>query len=169
MSKSRLELRAPPWIILAYFVAPFCGPNAWLGVGLAFDHTAGVNVEDWLVVMAVGGAACLLAELFVVTPILVGFHVYRWPWLNGWTAAAIGFLLAAGAWVFVGYLLPTDDPGPPPDGWQVLGLTLPGWTQALVTRAATTAWSGLIGLVGAVTFRLIAVKPSLLPANLSQL
>ncbi|HEX3919811.1 MAG TPA: hypothetical protein VHW60_20925 [Caulobacteraceae bacterium] len=161
MLKSQLELRSPPWIVLAYLVSPFCGLNAWLALGFAFDPPSpGSIAEGWLIVMVVGGLASLLVEVVVVTPILMGFHAFRWRWLNGWSAAAIGFALAVAAWFACGHLFPPEETDAPPDVWLLTpGLTLPGWMHTAAMQATEAIWYGVVGLVGATVFRLVAVRP----------
>jgi hypothetical protein len=158
---SQLQLRSPPWIGLAYLVSPFCGLNAWMALGFAFDPPSPSSiVEGWLVVMVVGGIACLMVEMFAVTPILLGFHSFRWRWLNGWSAAAIGFLLAVAAWFAFTHLLPlTEEAESPPGAWSVGPWTLPGWAHTAARQATQALWYGVIGLVAATVFRLIAVRP----------
>jgi hypothetical protein len=171
MRKSELELRSPLWIALAFILGPVCGLMAWLAIGLAFDPDANLSLDPFLIVLVVGVPACLLVEVAVVIPILVGFRAFRWWWLNGWSAAAIGFLLAVGGWaVLTQALPPPDGDAPPPDAWQVMAdVTLPGWMQVAAMHVAAAAWWGVIGLVAALVFRLVAVRPGLLPASLWRL
>jgi len=156
MPRSRLELRSPPWIALAYIVGPACGLTAWLATSAICywspDSASGA-VRLWPWIMAFGMPVCLMVELLIVTPILIFFRSFRWPWLNGWSAAAIGFLLAGAGWYLFFGSMPPDDSDPP--GWQVdVDWTFAGWLHV----AAMCARTGIVGVVAALVFRLIAVR-----------
>jgi predicted lysophospholipase L1 biosynthesis ABC-type transport system permease subunit len=78
-----------------------------------------------------------VVEAVVIVPILLGFQRYRWGWLNGWTAAAIGAAIGAIFWTVA------------------LILTTPAPPMKLLTEAFDPA---MVGLIAAVVFRLIAVR-----------
>ena len=172
----------------AYIVGPFAGLNVWwivisipaLLTGFYDPQSA---LSAWFVTMLVGGVVCLAVELCVITPLLIAFSRYRWGWFNGWSLAAIGFLLGAAPWLVLLRSIPvpsTDQlqgsvttcshgrcsaqtwaqaglgPSPPSSSvvWEVHGhWTAAGW--ALVV--AYVMISGAVGLIAAVVFRLIAV------------
>jgi hypothetical protein len=143
MTKSRLELRSIPIIGLAFVVGPVVGMSyLWVievvlpGV-LAADPSRALAA--WIAYVGEGGAICLIIEAVVITPILLGFQRYRWRWLNGWTAAAIGFAVGAIFWTLA------------------LVLTTPAGPMKLLTEALDP---GMVGLIAAIAFRLIAVRRS---------
>jgi hypothetical protein len=139
----------------------------------------------WFLALAVGTPFCMLVELVFVTPLLLWFNRFRWAWLNGKTGAMIGFLLGAILWfsMTAGDPAPSPDqdmggpvvctyrqsqlptcerfgppPKPPPPHsriWEVDGRWTPlGWRHVLIE----TGKAGLVGLIAAVIFRLIAVR-----------
>ena len=56
-------------------------------------------VLPWLFMF--GGVICVAVEIFIVTPILLGFRRYRWRWLNGWSGSFAGFLTGAGVFLLL--------------------------------------------------------------------
>ena len=191
MLTGRLELRSWPAIVVAYFVGPFAGLSVWWLMD-TFPNFGGPNLDpnsvslSWVLTVGIGGIICLFIELFIITPLLIGFAQYRWSWLNGWSAALIGFLLGA---------VPTfasDAPNPSLSPDQITGpgnmcpngrCSVEGWLQAglgppwpqhhshAVWEAAghwtAAGWAfvamdvakfGAVGLVAAIIFRLIAVR-----------
>lgn len=166
MSESRLELRSWGFVALGYLVAPVVSLTVlWLYLVLpaflprasyGFDPAQAVTL--WWLVQMFGGSACLIVEILVVTPILQGFRRYRWPWLNGWSAAAIGFALGALPWLILN-LWPASGPGQD----YVVGnvplildgkRTWAGWTGVF----RDVAMMGSVGLVAAITFRFTSVR-----------
>lgn len=143
-----LALRSSKAITIAYIISPLAGPiSLWVFMILydiykdQFAPLRELFVLPWL--LMVGGVLALLVEFLIVTPLLMGFNRYRWRWLNGWTACALGFLASALPWLAVTAL-------------QILGAnqTRTTWLEAFVQSAAC----GGVGLVGALVFRLIAVR-----------
>lgn len=155
MARRRLVLRSGGAVASAYILAPIAGIVSFWLVGIVYDiwndqvHPIRELLGlPWL--FLVGGFICLIVEILVVTPLLLAFDHYRWTWLNGWTAAAIGFL--------VGGALPFAL-----EARSVLnGDPFATWLQAILTGGAF----GLVGLVFAVVFRLVAVKTEEQPSVL---
>ncbi len=109
--------------------------------GLA--HVARLSLAFFYIYLLIfGGLVCLVVELVIVTPLLVGFHRYRWGWLNGWTGALIGFVLAFGPTLLLVVLAPTAS------------AHRAGWMATIAACAAV----GLVGLIAAGVFRLLAVR-----------
>jgi hypothetical protein len=150
MPKSRLQLRALPFIVLAYLVAPLVTLSGlwvvWYGPWAPPGMAGLGGGEGWAVLYPAGVPACLIAELIFATPLLVGFSRYRWWWLNGWTACGIGFLVA--------FLPVVAFDASPAGGYVVNGVVVGGWISLLQGDAP---W-GLAGFTTALTFRLIAVR-----------
>jgi hypothetical protein len=161
MQTSRLQLRGLPMIVAAYAVAPLVAVSvawlAWYGPFASPLNSAWPigKTGAWQLMMLAGTPICLAIELVVATPLLFGFSRWRWGWLNGWSACAIGFLLA---------FLPVFavDAAAPAAGNVVNGVvfaangarTLAGW----ISLASGDAPWGLAGLAVAVVFRLLAVR-----------
>jgi hypothetical protein len=191
MSKSELTLRSWPVIALAYVLGPFVGLNALCAATtLPAIYDPNFSPEGaatgWFLVLFFGGIACLIVELVVVTPLLRGFNRHRWPWLNGWSGAAIGFLLGAVPWLILTAPNPTLSPDQMPGGITVCTkghCTAEGWAQAglgPVSHAGHVVWEidghwtlagwahvaheaammGVVGLIAAIVFRAIAVRSS---------
>ena len=158
MRRSRLVLRSPGWIVLAYLVGPVCGITVWVAAIGAMLARPGEIFAIWVLANFIGVPVCVVVETFVVTPILVAFSQFRWRWLNSWSGAVIGFLLATPTPYLLRSLFPPDEPAPTPDTWQVGPLIVPGWWHEIANQALAIAWFGLIGLVAALVFRLIAVR-----------
>ena len=140
MKTSRLELRSIPVIALAFVVGPVVGLSYLWVVQIVLPGSAAADpsraLAAWIAYIGLGGGLCLVVEAVVIAPILVGFHRYRWPWLNGGTAAAIGFAVGFAFWFLA------------------LALSTPaGWT--LVTESLNP---GVVGLIAAIVFRLMAVR-----------
>lgn len=161
MGTSRLQLRGLPMIVAAYLAAPPVAVSlawlAWYGpfadpLNSAWPIGKG---GAWQLMMLVGVPICLVAELVIATPLLLGFSRWRWRWLNGWSACITGVLLA---------FLPVFafDAVAPAIGNVVGGVvfaahgvrTLAGWTNMVRGDAP---W-GLAGLAVALVFRLLAVR-----------
>jgi hypothetical protein len=141
MTKSRLELRSIPMIALAFVVGPVIGLTCFCAIEVVVP---GVVLSDpsralayWIAYVGLGGAICLAVEAVVIVPILIGFQRYRWGWLNGWTAALIGAAVGAIFWTVA------------------LILTTPAPPMKLLTEAFDP---GMVGLIAAIVFRLIAVR-----------
>ena len=160
MPKSRLQLRARPMIVAAYLVAPVVAVSelwlVWYGPwavpsGVAWPQ----GLQAWGLLFVGGVPVCLIAELAIATPLLLGFSRFGWWWLNGWTACGLGFLLA---------FLPVFafDAAAPANGDVVNGVvfaahgvrTGAGWISLM---QADAPW-GFAGLTTALIFRLIAVR-----------
>jgi hypothetical protein len=163
MPKSDLELRSFPFVALAYVVAPLIGLSAyWLVWAVPSYIGPPVRVVDALSVLSsmliFGGFICLIVELAIITPLLLAFRRYRWRWLNGWSGALIGFVMG------FSFSLGTASLPQPPGSFESgqYGvvyvsngvLTAAGWREAFLS----SLWTGGVGLVGAVAFRLIAVR-----------
>lgn len=167
--RSRLVLRSPKFVALAYIVSPAVALTGyWLTIVIPIWNNPSA-VRDMFgptlaLILMFGGFACLLMEIIFVTPILMGFRLYRWPWLNTWTAAAIGFALGFIPWMSLSLL--SD---PPRSAYWLDGVGLivngeramVGWLKAL----RESGMLGAIGLVSALVFRLIAVTTEETPAN----
>lgn len=155
MRKSRLQLRPLPVVVAAYLVAPLVTVSAlWLVWYGPWAPPTGMGAYGWAALLYGGVPVCLVAELLFATPLLVGFSRWRWAWLNGWTACALGFLVA----FLPIFALDTAGPAYGGDvGGAVLAVdgvrTAAGWISVLWSDAP---W-GLAGLLTALTFRLIAV------------
>ena len=146
MTKSRLELRSIPMIGLALVVGPMVGLTCFWAIEVVVP---GVAISDpsralayWIAYVGLGGAVCLIIEAVVIVPILIGFQRYRWAWLNGWTAVAIGASVGAIFWTVA------------------LILTTPAPPMKLLAEAFDPA---MVGLIAAIVFRLIAVRRSPAP------
>ena len=149
--RSPLRLKRPADIAWAFVLGPTAGLTAlWLLMladaivdpahGLA--HVARMSLAFFLIyLLIIGGLICLIVELVFVTPLLVGFHRWRWRWLNGWTAALIGFALAFTPALLLVAFAPMRGPRP-------------GWIETVIACAAV----GVVGLVAAGVFRLLAVR-----------
>jgi hypothetical protein len=150
--QSPLRLRRPAEIAWAYVLGPTAGLTVlWLLMlidsivdpahGLA--HIARLSLAFFYIYLLIfGGLVCLAVELVVVTPLLVGFHRYRWRWLNGWTGALIGFALAFLPTVLLVVLAPTRG----------------GHRASWIATIAACAAVGAVGAVAAGVFRLLAVR-----------
>jgi hypothetical protein len=159
---SHLELRALPIVAVTYLLAPLIALTGyWAAVALPHWTNPEVDrhqlVALWLLIAVWGGAVCLFLEFIFVTPLLIGFHRFRWRWLNGWTGALIGFGLGALPWLFFGILSVEPGSGASANGVILVEdghRTLEGW-RALLRQAGGF---GLIGVGSALVFRLCAVR-----------
>lgn len=145
MTTSRLELRSRSMIGLALLAGPIIGLSyLWL-VQVVLPGSAAANpsraAAAWLLYVVLGGAMCLVVEAVVIAPILLGFQRYRWAWLNGATGAAIGFCLGFAFWVVASIVSGQDEGGS-------------------AKLAAESLNPGVVGLIAAIAFRLIAVRRS---------
>ncbi len=150
--RSRLRLRRPAEIALAFVLGPTAGLTLlWVlmlaGGALVFRHgfapIARLSLAFFYIYLLMfGGLVCLVVELVVVTPLLVGFHRHRWRWLNGWTGALIGFLLAFAPALMLIVLAPRG---------RAAGA---GWIADILASAVV----GVVGLTAAGVFRLLAVR-----------
>ncbi|HEY1426133.1 MAG TPA: hypothetical protein VGF50_05620 [Caulobacteraceae bacterium] len=150
--QSRLRLRRPADIAWAFVLGPTAGLTVLFVLMLAVFVVGGVPAAAriarmslaffFIYLLLVGGLVCLLVELAVITPLLIAFHRYRWRWLNGWTGALIGFALA---------FIPT---------WLLLAFAPQGQHGAWswLARIIASAVVGVVGLVAAGVFRLLAVE-----------
>ncbi len=150
--RNPLQLRRPADIALAFVLGPAAGLTVlWVLMmidsivdpahGLA--HVARLSLAFFYVYLLIfGGLVCLIVELVIVTPLLVGFRRYRWGWLNGWTGALLGFVLA----FLPALLLVVFTPTP--------GAHRAGWLETILACAAV----GVVGLTAAGVFRLLAVR-----------
>lgn len=144
MAKEQLKLRSWGAVAAAYLIGPLFGLIAFWLLFFGLSGPSPLSIEGQaglLLVLLTGGWMSLVVEALVVTPLLLGFRKYSWRWLNGWTGALIGFVLAALPWpliVLIG--------NPDLDGVVMLAM-------------ADTAWrTGTVGLIAAIMFRLIAVR-----------
>ena len=150
-TRSRLRLRRPAEIAWAFVLGPAAGltvlwvlmlADAILDPAHGLAHVARLSLAFFFVYLLIfGGLVCLVVELVFVTPLLVGFHRYRWRWLNGWTGALIGFALAFIPPLALVALAPGRG-------------ARPGWIETVLASAAV----GVVGLVAAGVFRLLAVR-----------
>ena len=152
--RSPLQLRRPAEIAWAFVLGPTAGLTVLFVLVLASMIVGGVPLGVrlaprmtlaflYMYLLIFGGLVCLVVELVVVTPILMGFNRYRWRWLNGWTAALIGFALAFTPALLLLALLP---------------FTAPAGAGLWLVRFVAAAAVGIVGLVAAAVFRLLAVK-----------
>ena len=156
--RRRLELRPPAVIAWAYVLGPTAGLTVLfllMLIGAIFDtsHTlarvAGTSLAFFFIYLLIfGGLICLVVELVVITPLLVGFHRYGWRWLNGWTGALIGFALgfAPSLLLAARALVPYENYARQAAAYM--------WGLAIVSSAAI----GAVGAVAAGVFRLLAVR-----------
>jgi hypothetical protein len=133
--KSRLEFRSLPAILAAYAVAPIVATIALAGTDITGDVR--VDVDAAINDLGIFPDIFLVIEIIVVTPLLLAFRHYRWPWFNGWAAVLIGFEIG---FVYSALLMSGDQLGVFSD------------MTALVKSA--TPW-GLAGAAGAFAFRLV--------------
>jgi hypothetical protein len=166
MSKGALELRSWWAVALGYVVAPLVALTAlWLYLvvpGILSSESGGFKAAEalmiWGLIILFGGWACLTAEMLIVTPILIGFKRYRWRWMNGWSAVAIGFALGAFPWfAFSAWPLSGVGQSYIVGGVQLISngeRTLAGWAQLF----RDAAMMGGVGLIAAVVFLVIAVR-----------
>jgi hypothetical protein len=149
--QSRLVLRRPAEIAWAFVLGPTAGLTVlfvlMLAVGVVNPTNELARIPRmslaffYIYLLIFGGLVCLLVELVVVTPLLIGFHRYRWRWLNGWTGAAIGFWLAFLPTLLVVAFAPAR-----------------GSHAGLIGPIIASAAVGLVGLTAAGVFRLLAVR-----------
>jgi len=150
--RSALRLRSVPRIALAFALGPWAGLTAMTILEVLVPPSGGVgqenNVWEGLVIyiglLGFGGAACLIVEFVIVTPLLLGFQRYRWRWLNGWTGAVIGFAIGFLPSLALAFLDATDATPVTPAVW--------------LQRLESAGLFGSVGLVAAIVFRLIAVQ-----------
>jgi len=150
--RSQLRLRRPAEIAWAYVLGPAAGLTVLWVLMLAdsivdpahgLAHIARLSLAFFYIYLLIfGGLVCLAVELVVVTPLLLAFNRYRWRWLNGWTGAMIGFALA----FLPALLLVVFAPSP--------AARRPGGLAIALASAAV----GVVGLVAAGVFRLLAVR-----------
>ena len=96
-----LELRSLPRVAAGYVLAPVAGlTTLWL-IWIVPNSPWPSALTIWGFMIAIGGAACLLVELLIVTPLLIGYRRYRWIWLNG--RIAVAFAFAVGAMLALGW------------------------------------------------------------------
>jgi hypothetical protein len=164
--RNPLKLRPPPFVALGYVLGPAAGLTVlWLLMlldvivepGRGYSGMALLSFAFFYVyLIIIGVAVCVVFELVFITPLLVAFQRHRWRWLNGWTGALIGFALAFAASLLVIVLLL---PAPDQTDWGMRTLiaghrTAAGWWLALAASAVV----GVVGLVAAGVFRVIAVQ-----------
>jgi hypothetical protein len=147
---SRLRLKRPADIAWAFVLGPTAGltvlwvlllADSILDPAHGLAHVARMSLAFFFIYLLIfGGLVSLIVELVFVTPLLIGFHRYRWRWLNGWSAALIGFALAFVPALLLVVLAPTQ--------------ARPGWIETIVACAVV----GVVGLVAAGVFRLLAVR-----------
>ena len=152
--RSHLTLRPPAVIAWAYVLGPTAGLTVLfllIVIQAMFDpaHTlAGMARTSlaffFIYLLIFGGIICLIVELVVITPLLVGFHRYGWRWLNGWTVALIGFALG-----FIPSLLL---------GAVARAYSAYGAGGTLASQIVGGVELGLVGAVAAGVFRLLAVR-----------
>lgn len=153
-----LVLRRPSNVLLAFVVAAGVG-----GLVLALNMVAGSAIDGWwppnpvdafLSTVAIGAVACVIVEVLVLLPLVVGYRAKRWRWLNGVTGTAMGTLIGA----LPAFLITVQPNG---DGTsELLGYYHQGMVTALgLAHAARNAVSfGMTGFASALAFRLLAVR-----------
>jgi len=148
MDRAGLRAGPPPVGLGAIFAAD---PQFWHG------GFSGYLVQSALGFLGVASTVGLVLELTIVSALLVAFDKYRWPWLNGWTGAALGFVIGASSWfVLAGYLLGGLAPAEIDGGVEALRMETADEATIRAIRAMLTF--GAAGLVSAVVFRGIAVR-----------
>jgi hypothetical protein len=90
-----LELRPWPDIAVGYALAPFAGLAAMWLIWLVEMPSAMLdgNWTDEIEFFLGAAGVWLIVEFALLTPLLAGFRLYRWRWLNGWTGALLGALI----------------------------------------------------------------------------
>lgn len=163
MTAAQLEIKSGVTVALAYLVAPLPAlTGVWLVLFLLPHPPASIadlfrQFGIWLDILIIGDAICVAVEIVCVTPILFAFKRYRWRWLNNWSVAAFGFGIGFALSVLV---LSLPRPGSYESGargvkYVIDGVRTPvGWLVA--TEIAFQ--NGVLGLVTAIVFRLIAVR-----------
>ncbi len=151
MSGNPLTLKAGPWVVLAYVVAPVVAIGLLVGsmpllMGLAGPFDIRALIGPMILFLVYGLPVAVLFELVVLTPLLLGYRHFRWRWLNGWTGAALAFAIIGMAWILLALVAA-----------QVTVVTAAGWLGVL----GTAAWMGSAAAAGAGIFRLIAVRREL--------
>jgi hypothetical protein len=188
----RLELRPWPYVALAFLTGPVIGLTLCLAADTFPSWLQPWNAPPndpltwWLVTVSLGTPICLVVEIVVVTPIMIAWKRHRWSWVNGWSAAAVGFLLGGLPWLLLGASQPSPSPDQIPgsvtvctgghcttQSWTQAGLGAPTglghspevwelhgqWTLAGWGHVAhDAALVGLVGLAAAVVLRLVAVR-----------
>jgi hypothetical protein len=157
------ELRSTRAIAAAYALAPLAGLAALL---LAFAVSAPHperTLAEWPAALVFGGAVCLIIELVVVTPLLLGYRAHRWRWLNGWTGVALGFVVGVLASGTLAVLIFSDSGvygyGPHNEVLVANGAWTPaGLRVGAVGLAIFAPQFGLGGAVAALVLRLMAVR-----------
>jgi hypothetical protein len=163
--RSRLRLKSDPHIGVGLLFGPWAGLTVlWLMLVVPLTFQSGPAWAAPLAAMVVlygymmffGVVVCLAVEAVTVVPLLLGFRRYRWRWLNGWTAALIGFSTGFGLALLVGAMPPVADFSQTGRSVTVLHghRTLAGWIEVL----NSSLMIGVVGLVAAIVFRLIAVE-----------
>jgi hypothetical protein len=148
MNHRALEFRDSKHVVMGYIIAPIAGLlSLWASIvaydflGPNFNIVRDILILPWI--FMVGGFLCALVEIIIILPLVAGFSKYQWRWLNGWSASAIGFFLSAFPWLTF-------------SGWHILSGSPAhsAWLEAILQSMAC----GLVGLVGAIVFRMIAVR-----------
>jgi hypothetical protein len=150
--RSRLVLRRPADIAWAFVLGPTAGLTVLFllmlisfmigGAPLAVRLARTSLAFFFVYLLIFGGIVCLVVELVFITPLLMGFHRYRWGWLNGWTGALIGFAFGFLPALLVLTLAPQTASGP-----RI-------WLARIIAAAAV----GAVGAIAAGVFRLLAVR-----------
>jgi hypothetical protein len=142
MAQNRLELRSLPAVAAAYIIAPVAGGltlEATFAGKAMLQRAFGQELQRVLVAVLWVAMPALVIEILFITPLLIGYRKYRWPWLNGWVAAGVGFVFATLLGVFV---VVSSSNGP---------LTFLSVAQRALAFAP-------VGIACALTFRLVAVR-----------
>ena len=151
-AKSCLQLRDTDRVVAALIVGPVAGLLAlWLCFVVAEPRAImrALLMLPWM--FMVGAPVCAIVEVLFVLPLLIGFRRHGWRWLNSWSAACLGFALSALPWLGLLILAQTFAPYS----------TMPiKWGETI----GTAALYGIVGLVAALVFRLMAVE-SVKPAD----
>jgi hypothetical protein len=150
-SGETLPLRPFVMVWVAYLLAPAAGTSAvWvlsqvanylhLPIQLMTDWVpkpgSQLSFLDFMFPLAVYTPLGFLVEVVFVTPILLVYRHYRWRWINTWSIAAIGLIVSALA---------------------TLGIQLgAGPVGQSYHPIHASVIAGLVGLFGALMFRLIA-------------
>jgi hypothetical protein len=160
-----LQLKPLPSIVAAYILAPLAGLTALWVVWIVPSSPWPSALTSWGFIIVIGGAVCLTVEMVVVTPLLLAFRRYRWPWLNGWTAAVLAFLVGA----ICSLIWAVYDAGRSIPGYSEWGQngvafflngvrTQAGWQVWRAQLFSSAVACGGVGVIAALVFRLVAIR-----------
>lgn len=151
MARNPLALHSLPRIALAYLVAPPACLAVMFAAGSVIAGPAGLGVridEDNVRIGMQIAVLFFLAELVVVTPLLLAYQRWRWGWLNTWTAVLVAFAICF--LVPFGLSLWID--------WSGYPDAVPALLRVIAGEAVSSLPFGLFGVAGVLVFRLLAVR-----------